>query len=367
MVTRPFPHLFVRLPPGTVGAEEWRSTLRAEVEIRRKGGESPARPARSVFVAAGDRGREAGLSRSLLEAMDEISVGPGTEWTLEVDAGEAEEGGGSPILLPEVVRAWADAGVNRVSLASSPSSSGRDGPQGTTRTGGWAPAEWTAVVGRLMAGGVPMVSVDLPLGSEAGDPAGAGALTIASAVLEVGIPQVAIRETEGTRDPVGWLMVSRRLGDAGYNTGDGVHFFRDGCRPVHPRGILRREPVLGIGPGAVTFRNPVRRANVRNWQRYRAVTSGGGDPLRWQEHLTAGEVRTERIWCRLRSREGLRVQGMGVRAGRRIDDWVARGMARIEAGRVILTDPGWLHADGLAVDLLADEEADRRLISDPRR
>jgi hypothetical protein len=366
MVIRPFPHLFVRLPQGHVGDGEWRPALRAEVELRRKSGESVARPARSVFVAAGDRGWDAGVSRSLLEAVGETSVGTGTEWTLEVDAGEAEEGGRPPILPPEVVRAWADAGVNRVSLACSPSSSRRDGLRGTAHEGGRTPEAWAAAVDRLMAGGIPTVSVDLPLGREAGSPAGAGALAIASGILEVGIPQVAIREAEGTRDPIGWLTLRRRLGDAGYDTGDGVHFFRSGCRPVHPRGILRREPVLGIGPGAVTFRNPVRRANVRKWRRYRMVTFGGGDPFRWQEHLTDREVRTERIWCRLRSREGLRVQGMGVRARRRIDDWVVRGMARMEAGRVILTESGWLQGDGLAVDLLAEEEADRHPISGPR-
>jgi coproporphyrinogen III oxidase-like Fe-S oxidoreductase len=142
---------------------------------------------------------------------------------------------------------------------------------------------------------------------------------------------------------------------------------RGGPVAVHPRAILRREPVLGLGPAAVTFRNPERRANVPEWRDYRNRALAGRDPVEWRELLSREEVRTERVWTRLRSREGLRVWGMGPRSTRLIREWVLRKWATVKGGRVVLLSQGWIRMDRLVVDLLSTEDLDRGASPSPPR
>ncbi|TVR51555.1 MAG: hypothetical protein EA421_15750 [Gemmatimonadales bacterium] len=388
-----FPHLFLQPPAVGVGDGDWKPALRAEVDLRRARGEAPRRPLRSLFVAAGARGGEASLGRNVLEVVGADVVGSATEWTVEIEV----PGTGIPFSLA-VIRAWGDAGVNRVSLAPSPtcpSTAVSDGVQTA------APFEvrlesLMASTRCLLSSGIPVVSVDisLPTGRDQARTGMEQALRTAQALERIGVPQLAIREfggwedveeaegEDGSKDDPEWgsevapkLTAGKAAGveddgeswaglrdcllGAGYESGDGVHFSRRGPPALHSRAILRREPVLGLGPAAVTFRNPERRANVREWQGYRRQALAGLDPLEWQERLSREEVRTERVWSRLRSREGLRTGGMGLRSTRLIREWVVREWATVKGGRVVLLPEGWVRMDGLVVDLLRTGDLDR--------
>jgi coproporphyrinogen III oxidase-like Fe-S oxidoreductase len=386
-----FPHLFLRPPAVEVG--DWKPALRAEVDLRRGRGEAPRRPLRSLFLAAGARGSEASLARDILEVVGADVVGSATEWTVEVEV----PGTGTPCSL-EVIRAWGDAGVNRVSLAL-PSTYPNAAVPGGVETAASFEARLESLMAaarRLLSGGIPVVSVDISLVTGRGQVRTGmeQALRTAHALAWIGVPQLALREWGGgedvegaegedgaKKDPgwggevasemtvgkaagleddgEGWACLRDRLLEAGYESGDGVHFVRRGPIAAHPRAILRREPVLGLGPAAVTFRNPERRANVPEWQGYRSRALAGLDPLEWRERLSREEVRTERVWSRLRSREGLRMGGMGARSARLIREWVVREWATEKGGRVILLPQGWIRMDGLVVDLLRAGDLDR--------
>lgn len=362
----PFPHLLLRLPEAE--EEEWKSVIGAEASVRREHGEIPGQPLRSLFVVAGRRGGEVTLARDLTEVVGADVVGSDTEWTLELMLQ-----GESAILSRDALRAWLGVGVNRISLAFPPPFP-RDVVPGERGLATHLES-LVSVASRLLAEGVPVVNVDLPLGSN-GRPEGGGlesTLRVLETLDRIQVPQLTIHErvegdAPGSRvmhvepdgdEEDGWLRLVRCLEEAGYVTGDGVHFVREGACAVHPRAILRREPVLGLGPGAVTFRNPERRANVPEWRGYRRRALAGLDPIEWRESLDRGEVRTERVWSYLRCREGLRMGGMGPRSARLIRGWVSRGWATVAGGRVILLPDGWIRMDGLVVDLLRMEEEDR--------
>jgi hypothetical protein len=284
---------------------------------------------------------------------------PLLEWTMGVNflQSPGREGGAAGTdpraLTGAVLNAWVAAGVNRMAL-----SFGSDGLNREEPVHPWVREACT----RIRDAGLEQISVEVEIGG--------GAPKALADVLEawigLGIPQLALFEPEGVLGSVAseipaWIWVDRHLRDRGYRTADGVHYFRpEQGEPLHPRAIRRREPILGLGPGAVTFRNPVRRANVGGEEDHCARLRAGLDPLLWQERLAPGEVRTERIWWGLRSGRGLPDRLLGPRARGTVEAWRRKGWAEVRGGRWILRPEGWVQADGLAVDLLLADEWDRR-------
>jgi len=382
-------NLFLRIPSRRFTLERALFLLKREGEIRRAQGEPCDWPSHSLYVEVGGHGGEADLCRDLVQRFEredpESGPLPGKvrgearglpEWTIGLtllpfdDRERGPTGVSVQNLTPTVLGSWVDAGVNRISLTA-PAGGPDEGGKGS------GVEVLREAYERIRDAGLARVSAELEIGRGGGGRGDDGrALARILGTLETwidcGVPQVALVEEEGgdtVEESVGepvWLQVDRILMDRGYQTQDGVHYSRsEGGEPLHPRAIRRREPILGLGPGAVTFRNPERRANVGEEKEYAEKIRAGLDPWLWRETLTPKEVRMERMWWGLRSRRGLPVRLLGPRARSKMGEWRGEGWVEERGGRWVLRPEGWLKADGLAVELLLADEQDR-CARDPR-
>ena len=153
-----------------------------------------------------------------------------------------------------------------------------------------------------------------------------------------------------------YLLAVDRLAEAGYEVYEVSNFARPGFASRHNSVYWSGEPYLGLGNGAHSYRHPVRRWNLRDWDAYRAGAEGSGLPVDNEEELDAGKVRLERIWLGLRTRRGICLQDLPASARDRARYWEENALAVAEGNVVRLTPRGWLVMDRLTVELDAELE-----------
>ena len=153
-----------------------------------------------------------------------------------------------------------------------------------------------------------------------------------------------------------YLLAVDRLAEAGYEVYEVSNFARPGFASRHNSVYWSGEPYLGLGNGAHSYRHPVRRWNLRDWDAYRAGAEGSGLPVDDEEELDAGKVRLERIWLGLRTRRGISLQDLPASATDRARYWEENTLAVAEGNVVRLTPRGWLVMDRLTVELDAELE-----------
>ena len=153
-----------------------------------------------------------------------------------------------------------------------------------------------------------------------------------------------------------YLLAVDRLAEAGYEVYEVSNFARPGFASRHNSVYWSGEPYLGLGNGAHSYRHPVRRWNLRDWDAYRAGAEGSGLPVDDEEELDAGKVRLERIWLGLRTRRGISLQDLPASARDRARYWEENALAVAEGNVVRLTPRGWLVVDRLTVELDAELE-----------
>ena len=153
-----------------------------------------------------------------------------------------------------------------------------------------------------------------------------------------------------------YLLAVDRLAEAGYEVYEVSNFARPGFASRHNSVYWSGEPYLGLGNGAHSYRHPVRRWNLRDWDAYRAGAEGSGLPVDDEEELDAGKVRLERIWLGLRTKRGICLQDLPASARDRARYWEENALAVAEGNVVRLTPRGWLVMDRLTVELDADLE-----------
>ena len=151
-----------------------------------------------------------------------------------------------------------------------------------------------------------------------------------------------------------YLLAVDRLTEAGYEAYEMSNFARPGFASRHNSVYWSGEPYLGLGNGAHSYRHPVRRWNLRDWDAYRAGAEGPGLPVDDEENLDVGQVRLERIWLGLRTRRGVSLQDLPASARDRARCWVENALAVAEGNVVRLTPRGWLVMDRLTVELDAN-------------
>ena len=151
-----------------------------------------------------------------------------------------------------------------------------------------------------------------------------------------------------------YLLAVDRLAEAGYEAYEMSNFARPGFASRHNSVYWSGEPYLGLGNGAHSYRHPVRRWNLRDWDAYRARAEGSGLPVDDEENLDVGQVRLERIWLGLRTRRGISLQDLPASARDRARCWVENALAVAEGNVVRLTPRGWLVMDRLTVELDAN-------------
>ena len=154
-----------------------------------------------------------------------------------------------------------------------------------------------------------------------------------------------------------YVMAVERLKEAGYEAYEVSNLARPGRASRHNMAYWSGEPYLGLGNGAHSYRHPVRRWNLRDWDAYRVGAVGDTPPIADQEEIDADNVRLERIWLGLRTHRGVATSGLPNAARDRVERWVQGGLAIEERGAVRLTPAGWLIMDRLIVELDRDVSA----------
>ena len=153
-----------------------------------------------------------------------------------------------------------------------------------------------------------------------------------------------------------YLLAVDRLAEAGYEVYEASNFARPGFASRHNSVYWSGEPYVGLGNGAHSYRHPVRRWNLRDWDAYRAGAEGPGLPVDGEEELDVSNVRLERIWLGLRTKRGIFLQDLPASARDRAGRWEENALAVAEGNVVRLTPRGWLVMDRLTLELDADLE-----------
>jgi len=136
------------------------------------------------------------------------------------------------------------------------------------------------------------------------------------------------------------------------------NYARPGFRSRHNQIYWHAAEYLACGPGACGFVGDVRYGNVKPVTRYCATLESGALPIDTAERLTERQRVGERLILGLRLVDGVprawldeRLAG-DVALARRVAVWCERGLLTERAGRVALTETGFLLSDTLFVELV---------------
>ena len=136
------------------------------------------------------------------------------------------------------------------------------------------------------------------------------------------------------------------------------NYARPGFRSRHNQIYWHAAEYLACGPGACGFVGDVRYGNVKPVTRYCATLESGALPIDTAERLTERQRVGERLILGLRLVDGVprawldeRLAG-DVALARRVAVWCERGLLTERAGRVALTETGFLVSDTLFVELV---------------
>jgi oxygen-independent coproporphyrinogen-3 oxidase len=326
---------------------------------------------------------ELGLRAAAFDGLELVSLylGGGTpsRWAVEeiaqVIAAVKSRFGGAPLAEltieanPEScdaarVRAWRDAGVNRVSIGVQSFDPGVLGQLGRRHD---ATAATRAIA--TVAGIIQNVSVDLiyaarrsSVASAADDAAravaagavhvSAYALTLDPAVMaeEVPLARAARRlAMPGDDEAVAQARAIRgALRRAGLRRYEVSNFARPGRESVHNRLYWDGESYLGLGAGAAGCRrgDPARGEGSVRWQDLReagawlSAVEAGRLPTGEEDRFDAAADRVERIMLATRTRRGVALGLLGERGQREVPALLAHRLAVVRGDRLVLTSRG---------------------------
>ena len=337
--------------------DAWLGAIEMENALLREGGIGVAAPLETLYVGGGT---PSVLPPSVLRRLARIwDVGPDgnsqLEWTAEANPES---------FCDEVARAWATAGVNRISFGAQTFSKEALRWMGRLHT----PDDVDDAVGRARDHGVSNLSVDLILGlPNSVDRSWDEDL---DRVLALDVPHVSVygltvepgthlhhQVSQGRTPPPSderyreeYLRAREGLAGAGYLHYEVSNFARPGYESRHNTAYWTRVPYVGLGNGAHSFVDGRRWWNHRSWPDYLASVGVGRLPRAGEEEPTDEQAVLEDLWLSLRTSRGLVLPADGgARALMRV--WVNRGLADLEDGRVRLTGEGWLLLDDLVVEL----------------
>lgn len=145
-----------------------------------------------------------------------------------------------------------------------------------------------------------------------------------------------------------------KLDRAGLQHYEISNFGREGHFAVHNTNYWKGVPYLGIGPSAHSFSGLRRRWNVANNVRYAQGVDQG--TVYWEEEtLTARQRSNEVLLTGLRTMWGVELAALGQEfgqiSGKAVQHYIALGELRVHDGRLFLTAKGKHFADRIASDL----------------
>jgi len=138
------------------------------------------------------------------------------------------------------------------------------------------------------------------------------------------------------------------LRDAGYGHYEISNWARPGYECRHNLGYWRRQPYVGLGAGAHSYRHDRRWWNVRPPEEYLATVERGELPIGGEETLEPGDAYLEEVFLRLRILEG--VPSSWIEDGR-ADPYVASGLLLDDDGSLVPTERGMLLLNELVLGL----------------
>jgi oxygen-independent coproporphyrinogen-3 oxidase len=151
-----------------------------------------------------------------------------------------------------------------------------------------------------------------------------------------------------------YVLTDERLAAAGLEWYEVSNWASDAAaRCRHNLGYWRGADWWGVGPGAHSHVGGVRWWNVKHPAAYADRLAAGVSPAHARELLDEETRRVERVLLELRLSEGLDLSVLDESGRDAVPDVVDRGLARIEADRMVLTREGRLLADGVVRLLLS--------------
>jgi oxygen-independent coproporphyrinogen-3 oxidase len=155
-----------------------------------------------------------------------------------------------------------------------------------------------------------------------------------------------------------FLAARALLRDAGFEHYEVSNYARPGKRAVHNSAYWRGVPYLGLGPSAHGFDGQTRRWNTSAFAAWTAQIAEGLDPREGEETLTADNRVAEAVYLGLRTIDGLSMSAAERESVRAWFDagWLERVAATPDSRdseQVRCTAMGWLRLDRLASDLTA--------------
>lgn len=336
-----------------VPVDEYLEALRSELALRYR--DATSWTLDTLYFGGGTPSRlgGTGIARAIAIIRQFATLAPGCELTVEANPDD---------VAPDAVRAWRDAGVNRLSLGA--------------QSFHLPALEWmhrthdAAQIPRAMetarAAGLDNISLDLIYAL----PAALGrdwesdvrmALALAPAHLslygltvELATPLAHWRDrgevVEGGEDRYAeeFLLAHDALTGVGFEHYEVSNFARPGRRSRHNGCYWSGAPYAGLGPSAHEFDGTQRRWNVRNYSAWLARVAAGQEPREGGEELTPENRDVERVYLGLRTTDGIRI---GAAEAEEVRPWVTAGWAAIDGEQLRLTPQGWLRLDQLAADL----------------
>jgi putative oxygen-independent coproporphyrinogen III oxidase len=150
-----------------------------------------------------------------------------------------------------------------------------------------------------------------------------------------------------------YLIAEDRLTAAGHTAYEVSNWSRSAAtRCRHNLGYWRSHHWWGVGPGAHSHVGGARWWNVKHPRAYASRLASGLSPAQARELLSPEQRRVERILLELRLADGVTTSLLTSTEQSRLVDLVARRLAVVEDGVLILTRNGRLLADGVIRDLL---------------
>lgn len=293
-----------------------------------------------------------------------------TEFTIEVNPDDVE---------PERIKAWADAGVNRVSMGVQSFVDSELKAIGRRHDAATATAAY-----RLLSRTFRNISLDLMFGLPGQTPESwQRSLDACIALRPAHISAYSLMYeertlltrmlAEGRLQPASetdsetmYGQLLRTTSAAGYERYEISNFALPGCRSVHNSSYWQGKPYIGLGPGASGYDGDcVRYTNLPDIKGYMAALEAepGADALESiseTEHLSKKELEEEYILTRLRTCDGIGLADYCRRFGKDcLDGLLGRSSTSIEAGNLLrdadairLSQKGLLISDEIMAELM---------------
>jgi oxygen-independent coproporphyrinogen-3 oxidase len=159
-------------------------------------------------------------------------------------------------------------------------------------------------------------------------------------------------------------MLVEQLAFAGYHQYEISNFSLPGYESKHNSSYWRQQKYLGVGPSAHSYNGDTRQFNVSNNSQYLKALTAGNIPAT-VEFLTTADKVNDYLMTTLRTSWGTDLSWLRETLGYDLEkehdfylsSLISRQLARIDDGKLILTNRGRLLADKISSDLFVIHEA----------